>query len=248
MKFTESQIAQLFLRLRQTKEELLYDFAKNKVNKFAWTPTGGKILGVAYCDYLESAWSYPSLSDLTVQSGQVDDRVAVWVLLDVLPEVKGVPKFDTLLLDREQSFTSDVPEDLAYNWTFGFSRAGMSFSHHKATKELTSAFRNTTGMKQGKVGAIEFELPDGCGPRLHIGSGRYETKEETWVDLEECAKQVESFALFAKQYAATKFPLEFTDPFADDDIGALADLPCDSDVESVRNWLRERRSGVDTYH
>jgi hypothetical protein len=254
MKFTQTQIDQLILRLRQTKEELLYDFEKNKVQRYAWMPVGGKILGVAHCDFVESAWSYPTMLDAnTIQAGQVDDRVGVWLLLDILPNIKGMPKFDVLLTTDEeigQSSAGEVDQDLTYNWTFQFDRRGTDFvDYNMSSSEFLDAFKNTTGIPYATGSFSDIcSLPNGCGSRVNIGCGYYnEHNTDAWVDLEECAKQVDSFVLFAKKYVKKQFPvnpivLMKTDPFLDFDeddflTESLSDLPADSDISSVKEWL-----------
>lgn len=214
--FTEAQIKQLFLRLRQTKQELLYDVERGRVRHYKLNQRGGKILGVAHCDFAESAWSMPEWlkndpATMTIRAGQVDDRVGVWILLDVLPSIAGFPQFDFLLTDDEesgQSTAQDVKEKLDYNWTFQFDRRGTDFvDYGKASKNFITAFEEFTGIPHG-VGTFSdiCYLPASCGSRVNIGTAYYdEHNPDAYVDLVECASQVEKFIRFAKEFSESKF-------------------------------------------
>jgi len=215
MEFTPAQIDMLFLRLRQTKEELLYDVRTEQVERYKLTQDGSPILGVAHCDYVESAWSFPTPFDngSKIRAGQVDDRVGVWLLLDVLPTIPGMPAFDVLLTTDEeigQSSAQEVEEDLRYNWTFQFDRRGTDFvDYDLANSKFLTAFQNATGIPfaRGSFSDICY-LPKSCGSRVNIGTGYHrEHSPNAWVDLAECADQVERFVRFATAYADTRFAM-----------------------------------------
>ena len=215
-KFTDQQIEKLFLRLRQTKEELLYDVERGQCSQYKLEQRGGKILGVAHCDFVESAWSYPEWMDNKknrIRAGQVDDRVGVWLLLDVLGEIEGFPKFDYLLTTDEeigQSTAQDVSEEMKYHWAFQFDRRGTDFvDYGKASPEFVAAFREWTGIKYGQGSFSDIcWLPVECGSRVNIGTGYYdEHHTDAYVDLAHCADQVERFVKFAKGFSESEFPL-----------------------------------------
>lgn len=209
MLFTRQQIDMLFFRLRQTKEELLYDIDTRRVERYSLTYRGGKILGVAHCDFVEDAWSYPTFmpGDIKIRAGQVDDRVGVWLLLDVLHTLPGMPAYDILLTTDEEigrSSAQEVAEDLEYNWTFQFDRRGTDFVDYcKASPQFLKDFKSITGIPHG-IGSFSdiCYLPSSCGSRVNIGTGYHnEHTPGAWVDLLECSSQVEKFAAFAcKQY------------------------------------------------
>lgn len=218
-KFTDKQIEKLFLRLRQTKEELLYDVERGKCGYYKLEQRGGKILGVAHCDFVESAWSYPTWvrnagnGKQVIRAGQVDDRVGVWLLLDVLSEIDGMPQFDYLLTTDEeigQSTAQDVKEELKYNWTFQFDRRGTDFvDYGKASNEFVAAFKEWTGIPYGQGSFSDIcWLPVGCGSRVNVGTGYHDEHHvDAYVDLKECADQVERFVRFAKGFSESEFPL-----------------------------------------
>jgi len=215
MEFTSSQLSLLFTRLRQTKEELLYDVQQQQVLRYKLNQDGNSILGVAHCDFVEDAWSFPTYfdSDTKIRAGQVDDRVGVWLLLDVLPSIPEMPTFDYLLTTDEEcgrSSAQEVEEDLDYNWTFQFDRRGTDFvDYGKSSKRFLESFKSATCIPYG-IGSFSdiCYLPASCGSRVNIGTGYHnEHSPDAWVDLAECASQVERFVDFASQYAETKFAM-----------------------------------------
>lgn len=215
MEFTASQLDRLFLRLRQTKEELLFDVQYGQVARYQLQQCGGSILGVAHCDFVEDAWSYPAYFDnnTKIQAGQVDDRVGVWLLLDVLPNLPGMPAFDYLLTTDEEignSSAQEVEEDLKYNWTFQFDRRGTDFvDYDKSSQKFIDTFHAATGIPHGHGSFSDIcYLPASCGSRANIGTGYHrEHSPDAWVDLVECASQVERFVDFASQYSEQRFPM-----------------------------------------
>ena len=215
MIFTPTQLTSLFGRLRQTKEELLYDLQSQQVERYSLNQRGGMILGVAHCDFVEDAWSFPTYfcNESKIRAGQVDDRVGVWLLLDVLPEIPGMPAFDYLLTTDEEcgrSSAQEVVEPMVYNWTFQFDRRGTDFvDYGKASDKFIDAFKATTGIPHG-IGSFSdiCYLPSSCGSRVNIGTGYHDEHcPDAWVDLEECSAQVSRFVEFAGEYSEKRFAM-----------------------------------------
>ena len=220
--FTTAQIKQLVHRLRQTPEELLNDKTnKDRLPYNHKTRDGATILGVAHCDYVRSAWSYPTLTKTTdgndaVVAGQVDDRVGVWLLLDILPGL--IPTFDVLLTDDEEigrSTAQNFGEDMqdghgpqSYNWTFQFDRRGTDFvDYGKASQRFIKNFKKATGIAHGMGSFSDIcYLPDSCGSKVNIGTGYYNEHSPTaHVDLQKCFDQVTRFSRFANKFAGKQF-------------------------------------------
>lgn len=213
MKFSKVQLNNLFVRLRQTKEELLFDHNLGEVGRDWLKQDGASILGVAHCDYVEDAWSYPVYRGKhKVQAGQVDDRVGVWLLLNVLPYMAGMPKFDVLLTTDEEigrSSAQEVLEDLDYNWVFQFDRRGTDFvDYDLASDEFVEDFKQATGIPYGHGSFSDIcYLPDSCGSRVNIGTGYHnEHSPNAHVNLIECGDQVKRFVKFASQFASKAYP------------------------------------------
>lgn len=220
--FTTTQVKQLVNRLRQTPEELLNDKTnKDRLPYNHKKREGATILGVAHCDYVRSAWSYPTLTKTdkgndAVVAGQVDDRVGVWLLLDILPGL--IPTFDTLLTDDEEigrSTAENFGEDMtdghgpqSYNWTFQFDRRGVDFvDYGKASQRFIRNFKKVTGISHGMGSFSDIcYLPASCGSKVNIGTGYYnEHTPGAHVDLQQCYDQVSRFARFANKFAGKQF-------------------------------------------
>lgn len=214
MTFSDQQIESLMLRLRQTPEELLYDMQLGETLRYKHTVKGASILGVAHCDYVGHAWSYPTrISPTRIRAGQVDDRVGVWLLLDILPKMPDMPPFDVLLTTDEEigrSTAQEFASDRKYNWTFQFDRRGMDYvDYGMATKAMKADFTHITGIPQG-VGSFSdiCYLPSSCRSRINIGTGYHdEHTPDAFVDLEQCAAQAEAFVKFAKLQYTTIYPV-----------------------------------------
>lgn len=98
---------------------------------------GSPILGVAHLDTVARklprsvSWSNAKYKDGSIglpviQSIQLDDRLGVWMLLDLLPSM-GM-NFDVLLCDGEERGASTAKHfkpGKEYNWGFEFDRMGM---------------------------------------------------------------------------------------------------------------------------
>jgi len=56
--------------------------------------------------------------------------------------------------------------------------------------------------------SLIFAISASCGSRVNIGTGYHrEHSPDAWVDLVECAAQVERFVSFANEYAETPFKM-----------------------------------------
>lgn len=211
-KFTEEQIKKLFYRLTQSTESLLYDSNNKERNRYNLYQYHNPILGVAHCDYVSEAWSYPQrkrcLNADCIVAGQVDDRVGIWILLDILPNYLD---FDVLLTTDEEigrSTSQDVMEPLPYNWTFQFDRRGTDVvDYGMASPEMKELFSIETGIDfgQGSFSDICW-LSEESGSKLNIGTGYHnEHTPDAYVNLNECYSQVMKFLKFSKKYQYTRF-------------------------------------------
>jgi hypothetical protein len=128
-------LERLEMRCLQPIEELskLGTVKQTKDGPLVHIDRGSKIIGVAHMDTVAKKmptsvwWGKGSKSSLpAIQTIQLDDRLGVWVLLDLLPAM-GM-EFDVLLCDGEESGRSTASHFLSertYNWGFEFDRAGM---------------------------------------------------------------------------------------------------------------------------
>lgn len=126
---SEHLLKQLELRLTMGIDDFkaLGDVKETADGPVIHIDNGGSVLGVAHLDWV--LWRKPTLSKdkHKVYCPQLDDRLGVWVILDLLPTLYGI-KYDVLLTDSEECGKSTAkdfttpPKD--YNWIFQFDRRG----------------------------------------------------------------------------------------------------------------------------
>lgn len=110
----------------EEKYHALGDTVRNNLQRpHTFIDNGAKILGVAHLDTVPNVVT-PVFNGQHVVSGQLDDRLGVWTMLDLLPYI-GAPKFDVLLTTDEEIGASTAADFVAskdYNWVFSFDRRG----------------------------------------------------------------------------------------------------------------------------
>lgn len=217
--FSKKLVDKLIHRMRQTPDELLCDNDySGHEGRYNYRRRQGIVLGVAHVDYViwnrpilvgrdnqQKSWSnYVSDEIVKVNGGQVDDRVGVWILLDVLPTLTKVP-FDYLLTNDEEvgrSSAQDVKID-RYNWTFQFDRHGTDYvDYNLASNDFISDFK-ITGIEhsQGSFSDICY-LSGNSGSCVNVGTGyHWEHSSEAFVNLDECWDQVTRFIKFMEKFA-----------------------------------------------
>ena len=170
---------------------------------------GAPILGVAHLDYV--MWAKPHQFGHIVRCPQLDDRLGVWILLDVLPSY-GI-KCDVLLTDSEERGLStgeyfDPPK--RYNWMFQFDRAGTDATMYQYERlEHTSrladygitvnygSFSDISTMEHLRCVGINF----GCGYRNQHTNNCY-------ANLHDTKMMVRKFRSFASEYQHVPLPHE----------------------------------------
>lgn len=215
--FTKEQLEKLVLRMRQTPDELLADrdYADSPGRyKFIGDKSNPKsVLGVAHVDYV--IWGYPHFiekgGDVCCLGGQVDDRVGVWMMLDVLPSLL---EFDILLTNDEEKCNSTASDFLQsfewenyenpknYNWCFSFDRRGTDAVIYNSDKKFGNAVKKHLILGRGTYSDIK-ELP---WNGVNVGSGYYgEHTDKAYVNLNHLWSQVQKFLGFFNQYSLANF-------------------------------------------
>jgi hypothetical protein len=202
--FSQKLVDLLILRMRQTTDELLAD-GKRASGRGRYYHSGKEhnVLGVAHCDYV--IWGYPTPRDGKVYGGQVDDRVGVWILLDVLPSM-GIHTDILLTNDEEtgQSTAEDfMEEELDYGWAFQFDRRGTDCVHYGQSPEWDKLIAKDFKLGNGTYSDVA-ELPY---RHINVGCGyHHEHTDKAYVDLAGCHKQVERFVKFYSRHKDKTFP------------------------------------------
>ncbi|MHB8994521.1 MAG: hypothetical protein ACYC63_04650 [Armatimonadota bacterium] len=183
--------------------------------QYAFKDNGASILAVAHCDTVQTAkYKVPkSTRGPVVSHMALDDRLGVYLLLDVLPRL-GV-KMDVLLTDDEEMGRStarlfDPPKDKEYNWIFSFDRAGTDvvmyeFEDRDADWE---GFWKGHGLKLGGGAFSDICELEALGCKaFNFGCGYHKQHTpECYADLRETAKMVNRFMGFYKAHGESHFP------------------------------------------
>lgn len=169
---------------------------------------GGDVLGVAHLDYVD--WTPPKIRKSRIYCPQLDDRLGVWVLLDLLPAL-GV-KFDVLLTDSEERGRSTAsafnPAVSSWNWLFQFDRRGVDTVQYDYETDSMSELLADVGFPIG-IGSFS----DICSLEhlgvwgVNVGVGyHHEHTRQCYADLTHTIEQAVRFAEFWKRHHSTRFP------------------------------------------
>ena len=185
---------------------------QNEYGMYAFKDNGASILAVAHCDTV-SLKSAVRVQKTKVFSPALDDRLGVYLLLDVLPSL-GV-KMDVLLTDSEEIGMStarifDAPDGRKYNWCCSFDRADgevVMYDYEDRDSDWKS-FWDKYGFKLGTGSFSDIvELEDlGC-KGFNFGCGYHKQHTpDCYADLRETAKSVNKFMSFYREHHGTHFP------------------------------------------
>lgn len=170
---------------------------------------GHKLLGVAHLDVVSSAWSTPTLNGGTIQCGQLDDRLGVWVLLYLLPAL-GFDQYDILLTDNEETgfSTANYFSSRNYNWSFAFDRSGTDVATYQYGHDVD--WYNTLrsigiDINHGSYSDIADLRIGVCGLNMGVGYHHQHTTE-CYADLNDTVAQCKRFVRFADEYYQVPFP------------------------------------------
>ena len=194
-------------RLKHLCELPVEDFAS--IGEVVGTPGGNyifsdhgeRVLGVAHLDTVLPATHFAHDGDRVI-CPTLDDRLGVYLLLDVLP-LLGV-KFDLLLTDGEERGCSTarwfVPPR-GYNWMFSFDRAGTDVVLYQYDTPANRRLLQRAGFQVG-VGSYS-DIADldflGCAG-FNFGTGYHrQHKPDCYANLGETREMVSRFVRFWNQ-------------------------------------------------
>lgn len=119
---------------KKNRESYFQDYAHAthtvQEGKYIYLPRGGNVLAIAHLDFVCEPNSYAHRAGSKITSIALDDRLGVYILLELLPSL-GVEGYDILLTENEEigmSTAAYFETSVKYNWMFQFDRRGINSS------------------------------------------------------------------------------------------------------------------------
>lgn len=172
---------------------------------------GCPVVGVAHMDHVKF-WAKPKIvkEKKQIWCPQLDDRLGIWVILDLLPSF-GV-QTDILLTDSEEcgrSTAKDFKTEKQFNWMYQFDRRGTDTVLYDYDSEENrarlEAHSLTTGW--GSFSDICSLEHLGCSG-WNVGTGYYnEHSDQCHANLRETYFQALNFAQFFNAHKDTHIPI-----------------------------------------
>ena len=170
---------------------------------------GASVLAIAHLDTALNHY-HAILDGKTIISPSLDDRLGVYVILDVLPSL-GL-KYDILLTTDEEiglSTASDFDTDKQYNWMFSLDRRGTDvvlYDYHNA--DTVRACR-VAGWQVGIGTYSDIAMCDiGCvGFNFGIGYHLEHTRK-CYAHKSVVERQVKRFIRFYRKHCRTLMPYD----------------------------------------
>ena len=179
---------------------------------------GADVLAVAHLDYVADnvgfvsmEWEKDGLNHVVVWNGALDDRLGVFLLLDVLPSIGA--KFDVLLTTNEEWGNSTAElfkTEKEYNWIFQFDRRGTDVVMYEYETKVLKELLTEVGLHVGRGSFSDIcELQDlGC-KGFNFGTGYYnEHMKDHHAVLSDTESMCWLFYEFYKAHADTHFTHE----------------------------------------
>jgi hypothetical protein len=174
---------------------------------------GAKVLAVAHLD--DVMWSTPVKRSHKVYCPQLDDRLGVFCILGLLPQL-GI-NVDVLLTDGEEMGRStgyyfDPPKE--YNWFVEFDRAGSDVVMYQYETRKKKNLLKQYGFKTAFGAFSDISSMDHLGVwAFNVGIGYYaQHTQNCWANLQVTKSQVLKFAKFWEDHKDTPYAHNFTQP------------------------------------
>lgn len=171
-----------------------------------------KILGIAHLDTVLEPSPLQKSGSL-VSHPCLDDRLGVYLLLEILPKL-GI-EFDLLLTEGEEkgkSTAAHFKTDKKYNWMFSFDRAGTDVVMYQYQEPILERMVEYHGMKVGRGSFSDISFLEHLGCKgLNIGTGYYHNHSpQAFADLNHTMKMVRKFVAFYNACKDTELAHEKT--------------------------------------
>ena len=172
---------------------------------------GANVLAVAHIDTVQSSRAFSvSKSRAVVRSPRLDDRLGVYTILDVLPDLGIVT--DILLCEDEEQGRSSAkhftpPKD--YRWIVEFDRGGedvVNYDYADRAWDETLESYFPTGLGWGSYTDI-CDLEDLCVKAFNVGVGYHNPHSlSAYCFTRDWWENVQRFAQFWADHKDTTFP------------------------------------------
>lgn len=172
---------------------------------------GAKVLGVCHMDWVNVDWRFEAWQGGKVFCPRLDDRLGVFLLLDVLPAA-GV-HLDVLLTDSEEIGCStarefEKPQDCDYNWMVQFDRRGedVVLYDYEDSKPWRKAIRKS-GLNIGRGTFSDISLLTHVGVcAMNLGIGyHHEHSIECHCEVAELVRNLKRFGRFYQKNRDRRF-------------------------------------------
>lgn len=177
---------------------------KTSTGPYTFIDNGSNVLGVAHLDYV--LWKKPRIKNGTIYCPQLDDRLGVWTLLDLLPYLQCKP-FDVLLTDSEETGQSTgqfFKPNKQYNWIFSFDRAGDNVVLYDYDDTITQSLMEQYGYKveNGTFSDISLMKLNCKGFNFGVGYHNQHTKF-CYANIQDTINNAQAFCTFMDEKADT---------------------------------------------
>lgn len=179
-----------------------------KGNRHVFIDRGGSILAVAHLDTVQKGEGF-QYNRKAVASPRLDDRLGVYVILDLLPKLGVV--CDVLLTENEEigrSTARDFVADKEYNWIFEFDRGGTDAVMYDYENDHMIGLLETAGFVVGwgsYTDICDLEHLGVKGINFPVAYYNYHSVA-AYTKIRELEDSVSKFLSFYDAHKDTRFP------------------------------------------
>lgn len=179
---------------------------------YIYKDSGSKILGVAHLDTVLNSNTFKVINhkgDNIVINEQLDDRLGVYTLLFLLPQL-GI-EFDLLLTEGEETGRSTAQyfnPSKEYNFMFSFDRRGEDVVAYQYDDCEWMDTLEKSGFSPALGSFSDIAFLDHLGIKgVNIGTGYYgEHTNKSYASINTLTRQIKRFKDFYTKNKDTKFP------------------------------------------
>ena len=198
------------LSLKEYKFQSFGELVNDSPNELIYINRNSPVLGIAHLDTVQLFTQF-KLMDNRLFSETLDDRLGVWILLNVLPNL-GI-FCDVLLTTNEESCNSSAKffkSHKDYNWIFQFDRHSIDcvLYQYETNKMIKNLSKHNFSTSIGSYSDIcELGHLGVCGINFGVGYAQNHSKN-AFCYLDDTYNQIIKFKGFYNQFKNVKFPYD----------------------------------------